>query len=57
MAFENYSDEQLDEHLNEVLREKEKRARRALAPSQIYDIAARYIEDGGDPSALILPEV
>lgn len=57
MAFENYSDEQLNEHLNEVLQEKEKRARRKDAPAAIYAMAERFIADGGDPNALSLPEV
>lgn len=57
MAFENYNDEQLDEHLNEVLQEKEKRARRKDAPAAIYAMAERFIADGGDPNALSLPEV
>lgn len=56
MAFETLDDQQLADHLNAVLAEQERRARLAQVPTQIRDLATRYIEDGGDPTVLSLPD-
>lgn len=47
------TDEQLAAHLNAVLAEQERRARLANAPAQVASIAAAFIADGGDRSALV----
>lgn len=47
------TDEQLAEHLNAVLDEQERRARLANAPAQVAQIAAAFIADGGDRTALV----
>lgn len=47
------TDEQLTAHLNLVLAEQERRARLANAPAQVAALAAAFIADGGDRSALV----
>lgn len=56
LAFEHLDDTQLADHLNAVIAEQERRARLAAVPAQIRDLATRYLEDGGDPSELSLPD-
>ena len=55
LAFEQFDDLQLADHLNAVIAEQERRARLAAVPAQIRDLATRYLEDGSDPSELTLP--
>lgn len=53
MEFTNLTDEQLAEHLNAVLAEQERRQRLAAAPTQIAEMAARFVADGGDRATVI----
>ncbi len=57
MEFQTLNDEQLAEHLSAVIAEQDRRQRVAQTPDQIRTLTARYLEDGGDPSVLSLPEV
>lgn len=42
------TDEELNQYRIDVATEQERRARLAQAPTQIADMARRYVEDGGD---------
>lgn len=44
--------DELDALRVNVQTEQERRARLALIPTQIAELTARYIEDGGDPADL-----
>ncbi len=57
VEFQTLNDEQLAEHLSAVIAEQDRRQRVAQTPDQIRTLTARYLEDGGDPSVLSLPEV
>ena len=50
MDLKALSDEDLAAHFTAVVTEQERRQRLALAPAQI---AARYIEDGGDKADIL----
>lgn len=52
MNFSNLNDEQLAEHLNEVIAEQERRQDLESIPSQIKELTAKFIEGGGDPEDL-----
>lgn len=53
MDLRSLTDEQLDEHRRDVLREQERRQRITDTPNQVADLAAKYEADGGDRSALV----
>lgn len=46
------TDEGLQDHLNDTLREVERRGRLANVPSQIAAMTAQYVADGGDVEAV-----
>ncbi|MGX9349393.1 hypothetical protein [Microbacterium sp. KNMS] len=50
------TDTELDELRIAVQTERERREALATIPGQIIDLAARYVDGGGDPAALALPE-
>lgn len=47
MDFSTLNDEQLAEHLNQVLAEMERRKALELIPEQIRELTAKYIAGGG----------
>lgn len=47
MDFSTLSDEQLSEHLNEVIAEQERRQALAEIPEQIRELTAKYVAGGG----------
>lgn len=47
MDFSALNDEQLAEHLNEVLAEQERRKALAEIPEQIRELTAKYVAGGG----------
>lgn len=53
MDLKELSDEELRAHLNEVINEQERRQRLAALPKQMAEMAARFVEDGGDRAELI----
>lgn len=56
MDLTQLADTELADHLNDVISEQERRQRVAQAPTQIHYLATRYLEDGGDPAKLTLPD-
>ena len=50
--YENLTDEDLDDLRVEVLIEQERRQARDQIPAKIADLAARFIDAGGDPNDL-----
>ncbi|WP_417368038.1 hypothetical protein [Glutamicibacter arilaitensis] len=48
MDFSTMTDSQLNEHLNEVLGEQERRKALATIPAQIEELTAKYIAGGGN---------
>lgn len=53
MDFSALSDEQLSDHLNDVLNEQERRRRLSALPAQLAEMAERFVSDGGERSVLI----
>ncbi|AZF97639.1 hypothetical protein SEA_CALLIEOMALLEY_3 [Arthrobacter phage CallieOMalley] len=53
MDYRDMSDEQLDNHLNEVLNEKERRERIRNIPSQVAMLATQFREGGGNQTELV----
>lgn len=47
MDFSELTDEQLAEHLNDVLNEQERRQALAEIPDQIAELTAKYVAGGG----------
>lgn len=47
MDFSTLNDEQLADHLNEVLAELERRKALAEIPAQIEELTAKYVAGGG----------
>lgn len=47
--------DELSDLLNAVINEQERRQRLAATPQRLYDEAQRFIDDGGDPAAIVLP--
>ena len=47
MDFSTLNDEQLAEHLNDVLAEQERRRSLAVIPEQIRELTAKYVAGGG----------
>ena len=52
--IQNISDEELENNLNEILNEKERRQRIKDIPVQIQTLSAQYIAGGGKPEDLSL---
>lgn len=52
MELNEMTDEQLSEHLNAVINEQERRANLARIPTQIAELAAKFVEGGGNPAEL-----
>ena len=52
MNINELSDDDLAQHKRDVLIEEERRQARDQIPSQIADLAQRYIDAGGDPNDL-----
>lgn len=52
MDFSTLTDEQLSEHLNDVLAEQERRRALADIPDQIRELTAKYVDGGGDAADL-----
>lgn len=48
MDFSTMTDDQLGEHLNEVLAEQERRRALATIPAQIEELTAKYVAGGGN---------
>ena len=53
MEYKNLTDEQLEEARTAILVEQERRANLAQIPATIQELAAKYIEGGGDRDELI----
>lgn len=57
MDLTTLSDDDLAAHHIDILTEQERRQRLASIPDQIATLAARYINDGGDPELLpVMPD-
>ena len=52
MDLKTLTDDELEQHRVDVLTEQERRQRLANAPTQISQIAAAFITDGGDLTTL-----
>ncbi|WP_345473766.1 hypothetical protein QMQ05_05825 [Glutamicibacter ectropisis] len=52
MDFSALNDEELAEHLNQVLAEQERRKALAEIPEQIRELTAKYIAGGGQAEDL-----
>lgn len=52
MDLKTMTNEQLSEHLNEVLAEQERRKALEQIPEQIRDLTAKYIAGGGNAEDL-----
>ena len=52
MDLTTLSDDDLAAHHIDILTEQERRQRLASIPDQIATLAARYLDDGGDPNLL-----
>lgn len=52
MDYKTLTDEQLDEARQAILVEQERRANLAQIPATIQELATKYTEGGGDPTAL-----
>ena len=52
MDLSTLTDEELNDSLNEILAEQERRKRLANIPNQIAELAKRYADDGGDPTVV-----
>lgn len=52
MDLRSLTDEALDEHRLDVLKEQERRASLAAIPSQVTQLAQAYTAAGGDPTDL-----
>lgn len=52
MNLRNLTDEELDQHRQNVLAEQERRANLASIPGQITELKQKYIDGGGDPKEL-----
>lgn len=52
MDLSTLTDEELDDSLNEILAEKERRQRLASIPNQVAELAKRFAADGGDPAVV-----
>ena len=48
------SDEELENNLNEILNEKERRQRLKDIPAQIQTLSSQYVAGGGNPDDLSL---
>lgn len=53
MDFRDFTDEQLDETRDAVLDEQERRANLARIPIMVQELAAKYMEGGGDREDLL----
>lgn len=53
MELHNLTDAQLDDHLNAVLAEQERRRNLATIPQTMAQLAAQYREGGGEQTALL----
>ena len=52
MDYKSLTDEQLDDARTAILIEQERRANLAQIPATIQELATKYTEGGGDPTAL-----
>lgn len=52
MDLKTLTDEQLDQHRQEVLVEQERRQALATIPDQIAELARKYVDGGGNPENL-----
>ena len=52
MDLKSLTDDQLSDHLNEVLAEQERRKALAEIPAQIEELTAKYLAGGGNPEDL-----
>lgn len=52
MDIKTLTDDELEQHRVDVLTEQERRQRLATAPTQISQIAAAFIADGGELATL-----
>lgn len=52
MDLKTLTDEELDQHRQEVLAEQERRQALATIPDQIAELARKYVDGGGDPGNL-----
>lgn len=48
MDLKTMTDDELSEHLNAVLAERERRQALATIPDQIRDLTAKYVDGGGN---------
>ncbi|AZF98467.1 hypothetical protein SEA_BEETHOVEN_3 [Arthrobacter phage Beethoven] len=53
MDLHNMTDEQLDQLLNLVLNEKERRNRLQIIPQQVAMLSSQFREGGGDQTELL----
>lgn len=54
MNLQELTDEELDQHRQEVLAEQERRQALATIPDQISELARKYVDGGGDPENLTI---
>ena len=54
MNLRDLTDDQLDQHRQDVLAEQERRQALATIPDQIRELTAKYVDGGGDPGNLTL---
>lgn len=54
MNLQDLTDEQLDQHRQDVLAEQERRQALATIPDQITGLARKYVDGGGDPVNLTI---
>lgn len=52
MNLQELTDEQLDQHRQDVLAEQERRQALATIPDQIAELAKKYVDGGGNPENL-----
>ena len=52
MDYKKLTDEELDEARTAILVEQERRANLEQIPATIQELAAKYTDGGGDPTAL-----
>lgn len=53
MDLKPLTDDELSEHLNAVLAERERRQALTTIPDQIRDLTAKYVDGGGNAEDLI----
>lgn len=55
MNFSEYNDLQLNDLLNEVVNEQERRRDISWIPEKINELRSKFVSSGGDPSELDIP--